>query len=49
MDENICSYMLTPNPLIGLRTKIRAVLRIKVNKKKDCMFTLSSISIYLFI
>ncbi|CAF0982439.1 unnamed protein product [Brachionus calyciflorus] len=33
MDENMCSYLLTPNPLIPIRTKIRAVLRIKVNFK----------------
>jgi hypothetical protein len=31
MDENILSYIFTPNPLVLIRTKIRAVLRIKVN------------------
>ena len=31
MDENFFSYLLTPNPLIPIRTKLRAVLRIKVN------------------
>jgi hypothetical protein len=31
MDENILSYIFTPNPLVLIRTKLRAVLRIKVN------------------
>jgi len=30
MDENILSYIFTPNPLVLIRTKLRAVLRIKV-------------------
>lgn len=36
MDENILSFLLTPNPLINVRTKIRAVLRIKGSVLEDC-------------
>ena len=36
MDENFFTWLLVPNPLIGLRIKIRAVLRIKGGLADDC-------------
>ena len=45
MDENILSYIFTPNPLVLIRTKLRAVLRIKVynNNNNNNMYIVFNI------